>query len=122
MIEHCHKKLFSNNSPFALMAVVALIIGIGDILCALGDLVWLIGDMKVGLHFHHYIVMAFLIPANLLISGSFFWLYLAINKFLSKSERKEMRSDLTKTLKLKVLPDVIDDTELDLQYNARSIF
>lgn len=103
MIDHCHQRLFQKkNSPFALMAVATLIFGIGSVFCAVGDLIWLLGDMAVKLHSHHYIVFAFLAPANLLIAGSFFWLYRAIHVHLTKQERVQLRRNIVEIARFKV--------------------
>ena len=81
-----HRKLFHVHSPFRHMAICAIIIGLGDLLCVIGDLIWLIGDMMIGTHTHHYIVMGFLAPALVVITASFFWLYIAILKYLAHHE------------------------------------
>lgn len=82
-IKNLHKELFRNSSAFRNMAICALVIGLGDVLCVVGDLVWLVGDMSIGTHTHHWIVMSILVPALLIIVASFIWLYIGIYKYLT---------------------------------------
>ena len=85
-IINLHNRLFHVHSPFRHMAICAIIIGVGDLLCVIGDLIWLFGDMYVQTHPHHFIVLGFLSVATLVISASFFWLYLSISKYLVHHE------------------------------------
>ncbi len=86
-VKKLHTDLFDNTSAFRNMAICALVIGIGDILCVVGDLVWLFGDMLVQLHVHHLIVLMILVPALLTIIASFVWLYIGIYKYLRHHEQ-----------------------------------
>lgn len=70
--------LAHNTSAFRQMAICALVIGLGDVLCAVSDLVWLFGDMAIQVHPHHYYVLVGLLVANVLIFGSFVWLFKSI--------------------------------------------
>ncbi len=85
-MRNVHTKILKNNSPFRHMVVAAYIIGVGDVLCVLADLYWLLGDMSIQIHPHHYVVLAGLLIAAVLIIGSFTWLYLGVNKYLSRHE------------------------------------
>jgi hypothetical protein len=82
-----HKDIFTNTSPFGRMAVTAIVIGLGDLMCVIGDLVWLFGDMSIDIHPHHYIVLVILTAAMLVIVASFIWLYVGICRYLIKHNR-----------------------------------
>jgi len=87
MIRNIHKTLGSTRSAFAEVSIAAIIIWIGDILCVVADIGWLIGDMSIQVHTHHYFVMATLIVALILIVGSGIWLYKGVNRYLEKHHR-----------------------------------
>src|SRR4051812_49382791 len=91
MINKLHQKLFTNNTPFAYAAITGLIIGVGDLIATGTDIYWLIGDMKIGTHNHHYFTMIGLSTAFLVMLISFIYLYIAIHKFLIKRDNKEKR-------------------------------
>ncbi len=80
--------LSKNTSAFRHMAVCAILIGVGDVLCAVTDLGWLIGDMLVQVHIHHWFVLAGLSVANVLILISFIWLVKSIITYVSGHDKK----------------------------------
>ena len=90
-MKNVHKKLITTRSAFAEVSVAAIIIWIGDILCVVADLGWLLGDMHVQVHPHHYYVGATLFIALILITGSGIWLYKGIHRYLDKHERIVVR-------------------------------
>lgn len=92
MIRGLHKKLFKDKSPFALCCATAIVMGIGDVVNNLTDWYWLIGDMSIHTHVHHYHTMAGLAISLFLMVVSYYWLYLAIGKFLTKKMHKKINS------------------------------
>lgn len=88
MIKSIHKRLFKSHSSFGYAAVCALIIGVGDLIATGTDIYWLIGDMRLSVHPHHIVTMVGLVTAELIMIGSFVWLYRAIDVFLIKKANK----------------------------------
>lgn len=88
-----HKRLFKAHSSFGYAAVCGLIIGIGDLIATGTDIYWLIGDMSIQTHFHHYPVLIGLLIAELIMIASFIWLYRAIYTYLNKKDKKRIELD-----------------------------
>lgn len=82
------KTLAKNTSAFRHMAICALIIGAGDVVCAAVDLFWVLGDISVSPHWYHYYVLAGLIIANVLILGSFIWLVKSLFAYAKNHDNK----------------------------------
>ena len=97
-----HNKLLREKSAFAYASVCALVIGVGDLIATGTDIYWLIGDMRIQTHFHHYITMFGLVSAELIMIASFIWLYRAIGLYLTKKaknkrqERKDYKDMMTR--------------------------
>ncbi len=111
--------LKNNHSAFRHMAICAMLIGVGDVLCAVFDLIWLFGDMSIQIHSHHYIVMIGLIIANILIDISFIWLIKSIWEYVNTHDRKvsakknDKKQIVTHTKLLDQLIKRIEDLERD---------
>jgi hypothetical protein len=115
MTHHLHSKIVKSKTPFANAVIAAYVIGIASLITITGDLVWLVGDMRVQTHPHHYLVLCFLVPGNILTFASFIWLYLSMNLFLKKKEIKT-RQQLEDYMvcRFRVLKEEsVDLTELD---------
>jgi hypothetical protein len=83
-----HRKIFTNNSPFAAAAVTALVVGVADVIAVVADLVWLGGDIiHSGLAPHHAYVGTMLTVALIALVASFIWLYRSIISFIAKKEK-----------------------------------
>ncbi len=80
--------MLKNKSAFRHMVVCAILIGIGDVLCALMDLVWVIGDMSISCHWYHWVVLSGLSLANILIIISFIWLIKSILVYALSHNKK----------------------------------
>lgn len=100
MITNLHQRLLNEKSPFAYAAVCALVIGLGDLIATGTDIFWLIGDMSIQVHPHHYITMVGLVLAECIMVGSFIWLYKSINQYLTKKMHKAI-NDKAKRLQRK---------------------
>lgn len=86
--QNIHRKIFTNNSPFAAAAVTALVVGVADVVAVVADLIWLGGDiMHAGLAPHHAYVGVMLTIALVALIASFIWLYRSIIWFISKKEK-----------------------------------
>ncbi len=96
MIKRLHKRLFETKSAFAEVSIAAIIVWVGSLLCVIGDLIWLAGDMMIQIHTHHYIVGSFLTIALLLIAGSGIWLYRGLNRDMEKHIRIRMHKHIEK--------------------------
>lgn len=95
MVRNLHAKFIKKSSSFAHATMAAYVIGIGDILCVVGDLYWLFGDMAIQTHPHHYVVLTILSIAGILITASFIYLISSMNKYVRKQEEaKEEQLDL----------------------------
>ena len=100
-MKNLHSKLVKTKSAFAEVSVAAIIIWIGDILCVVADLGWLLGDMNVQVHPHHYYVGALLLVALLLITGSGIWLYRGLHRYMEKHERIRCSRVIDRNMKRK---------------------
>lgn len=105
-------EFLSTKSAFRHMAICAILIGVGDVLCAVTDLYWVLGDMSVQIHFHHWVVLIGLSVANILIGVSFVWLVKSIYVYTLKHPKKvaEKRTHKHKISK---------QSEIILHLNAR---
>lgn len=92
MINKLHTKILLNKTPFGYAAVTALVIGVGDLVATGTDIIWLLGDMAVQTHSHHYPVLFGLTLAELIMAISFIWLYRSINAYLIKCEHKRIEA------------------------------
>lgn len=97
MIKHIHEKLFKSKSPFAYASVCAMVMGLGDVFNNLTDWLWLIGDMAVQTHPHHWFTGLGLLVSLFLMIGSYIWLYCAINKYLIKTLHKKINKKVKKS-------------------------
>ena len=97
MVKRVHKKMFSNRSPFSQAMAAAFIIALGDVFCCLADIDWLIHDTHYSAWSVWYVTVAILMGiALVLIIGSFVWLYISLDIFFKKKEKKEQ--DLLKRI------------------------
>jgi len=85
-MSNLHTKILKNNSAFRHMAVAAYVAGTGGVICIIADLYWLFGDMSIQVHPHHYVVLTGLVIALTAIIASYIWIYIAVNKYLSRHE------------------------------------
>ena len=85
-VQNLHNKLVKNTSPFALASVAALIVGGASTAAIAVDIFWLLGDMSIQIHSHHYFVLAGLSIALIATVASFAWLYRAITVYLGRKE------------------------------------
>ncbi len=90
------KEFLKNNSAFRHMVIAALIFGFGSLAASLIDLFWVIGDMSISLHWHHYIVMVGLIVSNLLCLAGFIWLTKGVFTYLTRHSNKQLKAKLTR--------------------------
>lgn len=90
------EELLHNKSAFKYMSVVAVLTAIGSILNAGIDLFWLVGDMMVNLHFHHYIVFIGLSLANIIFMATVFWLIKGIMVYVNTHDKKVKEKTRTK--------------------------
>lgn len=82
------KELARNKSAYVHMVWCAIAIGLGDVLCAVMDLVWVCGDISVHAMWYHWIVLGGLITANLLIFVSFVWLVKSVYAYVDRHDKK----------------------------------
>ncbi len=115
-MSNLHAKIIKNDSPFRHMVMAAWVIGVGDVLCVLGDLYWLYGDMTVQIHPHHYIVATVLILAAIMILGSFIWLYTGVNRYLARHEHVHTKHERL-TVEIQLLKDKVELLEFKLNVN-----
>lgn len=86
-----HKRIIKDKNEFARASVCALVIGIADLMATGTDILWLVGDMNIQTHAHHYPVMIGLVSAELVMAASFIWLYMAIHRYLTSKDKKRIR-------------------------------
>lgn len=87
MTNNLHRRLLHTHSPFAEVSVAAIVVWIGSIMSLLTDLGWLIGDMSVQIHTHHWFVLGGFVASLTVIIASGIWLYHGINRYLVKHEK-----------------------------------
>ena len=87
-IENLIQKTLSNNSAFMSATISAVVILVGDVIATGTDLLWLIGDMSVQTHVHHYPVLIGLVIALIIMLLSGVWLIKALMSFFNKKESK----------------------------------
>lgn len=90
------EELKANKSPFRHTIVAAVILGIGSVGATLIDLFWVIGDMMIQVHFHHYIVLAGLSVSSVICLISFIWLVKGIATYVNTHETKVAAKKRTK--------------------------
>lgn len=81
------RKLLSNRSPFALAAVTAIVIGVGDLIATGTDILWLVGDMSRDAHGYHYPVFVGLALAFFVMVASYYWLIKSVITYLKRHEK-----------------------------------
>lgn len=87
MTNNLHRRLLHTHSPFAEVSVAAIVVWIGSIVGLLTDLGWLLGDMSVQIHPHHWFVLSGFIISLVIVVSSGIWLYKGLNRYLVKHEK-----------------------------------
>ena len=90
------KVLKSNTSAFRHMAICAIAVGIGDVIAVVTDLGWLIGDMLIQTHTHHWPVLVGLVVATIVIVASFIWLVKSLLVYVNGHPKKVNEKRRTK--------------------------
>lgn len=100
-MKNIYKRLFKEKTPFAYAADCALIVGLGSVVATTTDIYWLLGDMSVQVHSHHWIVLIGLIISDIILVYSFIWLYKSINSYIIKKHNitKRAQQDLQERIK-----------------------
>lgn len=111
MVTQCHKKIIKSRTPFANAIIAAYVIWIGDLICVLGDIYWLVAESLTETKPYHLVVGIILLIALLVILGSGTWLYISINLFLKKKEQTLWHSG--KSVSFKATEESVDTNELD---------
>lgn len=83
-MRNLHKRILKEKDEFAQASVCALAVGIGSTIAIGTDMAWLIGDMSIQTHPHHYYILIGLTIAQIITVASFVWLYRSMNRFLIK--------------------------------------
>ncbi len=74
--------------------MAAIVVWVGSILGLLTDLMWLIGDMSVAIHTHHFYVLSGFLISLVVVVASGIWLYHGINRYLVKHEKHLVSKDI----------------------------
>lgn len=91
------KELIQNKSPYKYAMISALILGVGSITGITVDIGWLIGDMLIKVHTHHWFVLVGLVFADIIsIIGTFF-LVKSLSVYTNTHDRKVSDKKRTKT-------------------------
>lgn len=80
--------LKTNQSAFRHTVISAIVLGVGSILGITVDLGWLIGDMLVATHPHHWFVLVGLIVADTLSIVAMYYLYKGVNTYTVNHDKK----------------------------------
>ncbi len=70
------------------MAICAIAVGIGDVIAVVTDLGWLVGDMMIQTHTHHWPVLVGLVVATVVIVASFIWLVKSLMTYVNNHPKK----------------------------------
>lgn len=106
------KLIFKNTSPFRHMTICAIAVGIGDVIAVVTDLGWLIGDMMLQTHTHHWPVLVGLIIATVVIVASFIWLVKSLVVYVNAHPKKVSEKRRTKNR-------ISKQSEVIMKLNAR---
>lgn len=120
MVAKLHRKIIKSRTPFANAIIAAYVIWIGDLLCVIGDVYWLIGDAKIQYHPHHLVVGITLGIAFIVILVSGVWLYISIHLFLKKKELTLWRS--SRTAQFHTVDEQVDTKDLDRAHEHLRFF
>ena len=105
------KHTFKDRTPFAKAAVCAIVIGVADLMATGTDIYWLIGDMAVQTHAHHYPTMVGLILAEVLMAASFLYLGISLIMYSNKQERKAQKKREAKRIEREAQVSTIKHSE-----------
>ena len=90
------QKTLANNSAFIAATISAVIILVGDVMATGADILWLIGDMSIQTHAHHYSVFVGLSLALIVMLVSGIWLIKALFQFFGNKEIKQIKHSVEK--------------------------
>ncbi len=102
------------------MAICAIAVGIGDVIAVVTDLAWLIGDMLIQTHTHHWYVLVGLVVATVIIVASFIWLIKSIATYnrnhdsIAKSKSRAKNKSCKQSQAIMLLNKRIDELEAKL--------
>ncbi len=101
MTRNLHARLFKTNSAFAQGIIAAYVIFVGDILCVLGDLVWLLHDyIFPDQRWMYMLITGILGTAAFTIVLSGYWMFKSINIYLIKHAKIKAQRKLHKAKKV----------------------
>lgn len=115
-MSNLHKEILKNRSPFRHMVVAAWLVGVANVVAIAADLYWLVGDMSIVVHSHHYGVLLGLVLGLSLTVVSFVWLYMGVNKYLDRHDHIHTKHERL-TAEIEILKDRL--ALLDFKINVQ---